>query len=200
MNDQPHVFSVVSKADLGLKEYILDAEGFGHIMLGHRDLRCFVSGIQETVENPTHVYRSSYNIKRFQFVSYNVLSKSGHPMNVVIEAADLHGRVVTATPKNSISGNIVWDAETGIYASYDRRSDILYFSSGDSRPSYAIDDVQNERIWLRRHEDDDTPAGITIFDASATVKGDKDRLTVLVASFLKVSPGDVALRLNSIIR
>ena len=194
------IFSVSSRADLGVDRYFLDEEGCRHILLGHRDLKNFIiRGVQETVENPTHVYRSSYDLRRFQFVSHDVVTQKGYPLNVIVHTEGLIGRVVTASPKRNITGNKVWDVESGIYASYDRRSDVLYLSQGDSRPSYADDDKSDERIWLRYHEDDDTPSGVTIFAASAVLAEQSTSLAAKVADFLSVNREDVEARLKDLV-
>jgi uncharacterized protein YuzE len=193
-----HIFSVSSAADLGVRRYYLDEIGLQHILIGHRDLRSFTTGIEEAVKNPTHVYRSAYHSKRFQFVSTGVVTSRGHPMNVIIELDTDSGRVVTATFKKKINGAVVWDQKSGLYASYDGASDVLYFSCGDARVSYAEDDEEDERIWLRRHEDDDTPSGITVFDAENLLKTKRSYLTNKVAGFLMADIAEVERRLGSL--
>ncbi len=194
------IFSVVSRADLGLERYFLDEEGYYHILLGHRDLKnVVIMGIEETVKSPTHVYKSTYDNKQYQFVSHEVVTARGHPMNVIIQVEGESGRVITATPKKKISGDIIWDAETGLYVSYDNRSDVLYFSHGDSRPSYADDEEDDGRVWLRFHEDDESPAGVTIFQAASIWNEQKDKLTARISEFLQVQPTDVVARVNALL-
>lgn len=191
MSGSTEVFSVVSSADLGIGRYYLDEDGLQHILLGHRDLRSFVTGIEEAVKSPTHVYRSAYSSTRYQFVSHGVLSAHGHPMNVVVEHELQAGRVITASPKNKISGELIWKSDSGVYASYDSRSDVLYFSHGSSRPAYASDDNGNDRVWLRFFEDDDSPAGLTFFDASKVDPPTRSLLISQTASFLRLEKSEI---------
>jgi uncharacterized protein YuzE len=200
MSERPPVFVVQSKADLGIKQYILDEEGYSHILCGHRDLRSFVTGIKDTVENPTHVYRSNYHLKRFQFVSNSVTSAGGKPMNVIIEIGETQARVITASPRERTTGNIVWDDTSGLYASYDRQSDILYFSKGDSRSEYATDHADDERIWLRKYDHDDTPAGITVFDAAQLAQTKRQWLAHEISRYLNVSLADIGQRLEMLVK
>jgi hypothetical protein len=199
MSVAPYVFSVASNADFGVTQYYLDEEGYRHIMLGHRDFRNFTTGIEEIVQNPIHVYRSNYDIRRLQFVSQNVVTGGGFLINVVIEIQPPLGRVITATPKGKIKGEIVWDSTFGLYASYDKRSDVLYLSHGDSRPAYAVDDKENERIWLRLNEDDDSPAGVTVFDVAKMSLEERRQLAAKAAAFLHVAPDEVSARIDRLV-
>jgi hypothetical protein len=73
------IFRVTSTADLGLQSYYLDESGFHHIITGHRDLRnVILTAVQNTVEEPTHVYRSTYDVRRYQFFSTNNTTSNGH--------------------------------------------------------------------------------------------------------------------------
>ena len=200
MSDLDKLLQIVSIADLGVSEYYLDESGYNHIRLGHRDLGGFLlTGIKETVSNPTHIYKSSYDISRYQFVSYDVQSKRGHPMSVVVQLEGELGRIITASPKNKVNGQIVWDQKTGLYASYDDRSDVLYVSCGDARDAYAGDEDENGRIWFRFHEDDDSPAGITVFQAAAIWAQNGDALTSRVAGFLSIPQADVRRRMQELL-
>jgi len=201
MADGDIIFSVSSVADIGLDNYYLNESGYYHIILGHRDLRNIIlTGVKETIENPTHVHRSSYNLKRFQFLSYKVVSAGGHPLNVIVEAENTSGKIITASPKAKISGPMVWDKETGIYASYDRKSDVLYISHGSSDPAYADDDPTDDRIWLRFFEGDNSPAGMTIFEAYNMWSADGDKLAKRVSEFLGVHSNTVKTRVSNLLR
>jgi uncharacterized protein YuzE len=191
------IFRVTSTADLGLQSYYLDESGFHHIITGHRDLRnVILTAVQNTVEEPTHVYRSTYDVRRYQFFSTNNTTSNGHSMNVIIQVEGVIGRVVTASPKTRVKGELVWDTVTGLYASFDKQSDILYISIGGSGTSFADDDPKDERIWLRYFEDNKSPSGVTIFDASTLWQEDPNRLMAHVSDFLDVSKSELEDRVT----
>jgi hypothetical protein len=193
------IFSVRSNVDLGITEYYLNEDGYHHMLLGHRDLKnIIIMGIEETIKNPTHIYRSKYDVKRYQFVSYNVVTQKGHPMNVIVEMERPLARVITASPKNSISGMIVWDQTTGLYVSYDKNSDVLYISHEDARADYANDD-EDPIIWFRFHEDDESPAGVTVFQAATMWAKQQPDLTNRISTFLHIQPQDVEQRIKALL-
>lgn len=194
------VFSVTSAIDLGVNSYVLDGRGYQHIVDGHRELRNFVAGIQDAVETPTHVYKSAYNNRRYQFASRNVTISNGAFMNVIVEINGVQGKVITASPKKSITGTIIWDRETGFYSSYDRDSDIMYMSIGEARDAYADDSGWNERVWFRYFCDDDSPAGVTIFDVKRMEDAHMARVMREAASFLGIDQSDVERRINQALK
>jgi hypothetical protein len=191
------VFSVTSSVELGVINYYLTEERCNHIVLGHRDLRNIIrTVVEETVRNPTHVHRSNYDVNRYQFVSYNVKTPGGHPMDVIIEIKDTLGEIITASPKKTIQGVIVWDQATGLYVSYDVGADVLYVSSGDARTAYATDDTDDARIWLRFRDEDDSAAGVTVFQAVNIWREKRQQLTTQISTFLGASQDDVERRIT----
>jgi len=194
------VFSVASSGELGVIEYYLTEERYNHIVFGHRDLRNIIKmGVEETVRNPTHVHRSTYDLNRYQFVSYNVQTRGGHPMDVIIEIKDTLGEIITASPKKTIQGLIVWDKATGLYVSYDGGADVLYVSSGDARTAYSTDDTEDARIWLSFRDEDDSAAGVTVFQAADIWREKRQQLTTQISTFLGASPADVERRITRLL-
>jgi len=197
MSQSPSVFSVASTAELGIREFVLTEDRWQHIMLGHRDLRSVCAMVvQAVVEKPTHIHTSTYDFKRLQFISQNITMGSGRPMLVIIEREGDIGKVITATPKGRVNGQLIWDSATGLHASYDKSADILYVSRGSAREAYAEDSEEDERLWFRYYDDDNSPAGMTIFQFGVRPNVEKQAIIKQISEFLNVSVVEVEGRVG----
>lgn len=197
------IFAVEAKADLPMDDIYLDHRGWDHIETGHRSVSMITQLlVNSAAENPTRIYQTLSHPNRFLVESSHVQSKSGKYMNLVVERDNARGRIITASPRPAkIGGACVWEWESAVYTSYDKSSDIFYMSKGPSIDTYAIDDEETDRIWLRYSDDDDNkPVGTTVFDFRSFWASRKDELVSKISAFLSLSHSDVRLRLEGFMR
>ena len=119
-------------------------------------------------------------------------------VNVVIELEGAAGKVIIATPKKTITGQIVWDESSGLYASYDNISDVFYVSIGDAREAYADDSEWDERVWLRYFSDNDAPAGATVFDLKKMHEDERILTINNIAKFLSIQSTTLLSRFSAL--
>ena len=191
------VFTTQSDADLGMSDIYLNDAQYRHMILGHRDLRSVViMGIQQTIENPTHVYLSKSAGGRFVFRSDHVQTKSGKAMAVVVERDQDRGKVITATPHMNTGGQLVWESSGSLYSIYDKDGDLFYVSKGAARDAYAVESDE-ECLWFRLADADNAPLGATVFDLRKRWSSRIPELSKLVADFLNVLPTEISLRVDA---
>lgn len=190
MNDvyaNTSIFTVTSTVDLAMTDIYLSDIAHAHILAGHRDLRSMmVLGVQATVEKSTAVYMSSKVPNRFLFKSDEVKSKGGNPMVVVVERHAEKGKIITASPRPNTKGQLIWESSGSIYSNYDDNADLLYISKGTARDADVIDSDEDDRIWYRAAEEDNSPVGVTIFDLRGHWRERVQELAGMVSRFLNV--------------
>lgn len=198
MNPGDLIFSAQSRVDLGLAHIYLTAGGIAHLNLGHRDIALLpITLLKEAVERPTEVYRS-HIVGRVVLYSSEV-QKEGHPMAVMIERTSDGGKIITASWKDKIQGSVIWESTSGIYASHDEDSDILYVSRGVAVPSYAVEDAENPDFWFRYSMSDNSHTGVTIFRAGEIWRSKFEEMTRRVSDFLEVSHTQISERLSPLL-
>jgi hypothetical protein len=162
-------------------------------------MRSFVSGIQAAVTEPTHIYASSVS-GRYLFASQDVQSRAGHPMSVVVVRENERGKILTASIRAHHSEPLVYSSANSVYSNFDKDADIFYLSKGQAREAYAEDFSDDERLWLRRAEDDGAPIGITAFDFRSHWGTKIDVLINAVSRFLGILPSEVEVRALAALR
>lgn len=198
MPDENFVFTAVSMADFGFREVFLTAKGADHITLrGHRDLGASPHRIREAIEQATYVVAGN-RPHRLVFYSTAIVNKSGRPMAVVIERVSDRGKVITATWKDKVPSQKIWDATNGFYIDFDEESDVLYISMGAAVDAYAVENEDDRDIWYRKADVDDSPVGVTIFGAKERETKDRSWIARIASEFLGVAREQLEERLVNV--
>jgi hypothetical protein len=133
---------------------------------------------------------------RFLFRSDDVQSKGGKAMVVVVERHAERGKIITASPRLNAKGQLIWESSGSIYSNYDEDADLLYISKGTAREAYVVDSDEDDRIWYRAAEEDDSPIGVTIFDLRRYWRQRVHELVQLISSFLNVPSAEIEGRIR----